>query len=52
MRVVHKEGDQRPGGGFFDLAEKLGRDISDRDLFWIEEFGHVVAAAGHKTTKR
>jgi hypothetical protein len=43
--VVHKDGDQRPGGGFFDLAKKLGRETSDRDRCWIEEFDLVVSAA-------
>ena len=27
--VVHKEGDMRPGPGFFELAQSLGRDTSD-----------------------
>ena len=29
--VVHKEGDKRPGLGFFTPAKKLGRDTSDRE---------------------
>jgi hypothetical protein len=33
--VVHKEGDQRPGDGFFGLAEELGYAVGDRDEFWI-----------------
>lgn len=39
--VVHKEGDKRPGPGFFRLAKKLGRDTSDRDIFWVDEFNKV-----------
>lgn len=39
--VVHKSGDQRPGGGFFALAERLQRDTSDRDRLWVEEFRKV-----------
>ena len=35
--VVHKDGDGRPGPGFFNLAQELGRDISDQVRFWIEE---------------
>jgi len=27
----------RPGGGFFDLASRLGLDVSDRDAFWLEQ---------------
>ena len=42
--VVHKTGEQKPGGGFFTLAEKLGRDITDRDKVWIEEVIKVRAA--------
>lgn len=39
--VVHKEGDKRPGPGFFKLAKKLGRDTSDRDKCWVDEFNRV-----------
>lgn len=39
--VVHKEGDKRPGPGFFTLAKKLGRDISDREKCWVNEFIRV-----------
>lgn len=45
--VVHKTGDQMPGNGFFDLAAKLGRDTSNREKLWIEEFSKVCAAWGH-----
>ena len=33
--VVHKDGDQRPGDGFFNWAEELGYIVADRDRFWI-----------------
>ena len=39
--VVHKDGDMMPGSGFFKLAKKLGRDISDKEKCWIEEFNRV-----------
>ncbi|HWT03244.1 MAG TPA: hypothetical protein VN256_23530 [Pyrinomonadaceae bacterium] len=39
--VVHKEGDMMPGPGFFKLAKQLGRDTSDREKCWIEEFNRV-----------
>lgn len=26
-----------PGGGFFELSEKLGRRVDDRLAFWVEE---------------
>ena len=42
--VVHKEGDRQPGPGFFDLAQRLGRDTSDITACWIEEFKKVCAA--------
>ena len=35
--VVHKTGDMKPGPGFFELAESLGRDVSDTDRCWVEE---------------
>lgn len=39
--VVHRDGDMRPGEGFFKYASKLGRNISDRDSMWIAELRHV-----------
>jgi hypothetical protein len=42
--VVRKNGDQRPGRGFFELAERLGYDISDPEKFWIEEVNKVFAS--------
>jgi hypothetical protein len=30
-----------PGGGFFELAEKLGRRADDRLAFWVEEIKRV-----------
>src|SRR5205814_10316209 len=28
--VVHQEGDMEPGSGFYECAESLGSDVSDR----------------------
>ena len=42
--VVHKHGDYQPGPGFFDLAKRLGYDVSDIQKFWIEEVKRVFAA--------
>jgi hypothetical protein len=42
--VVHKHGDQRPGPGFFDLANRLGRNTDDIDKCWIEEVSRVFSA--------
>ena len=39
--VVHKTGDMKPGPGFFELAQGLGRDITDTDLCWVEESRRV-----------
>ena len=39
--VVHKSGDMFPGPGFFELAEKLGRDVSDELKCWVNEFNRV-----------
>lgn len=41
--VVRKDYGQ-PGEGFFDLAQKLGRDISNKHEFWTEEVKRVYAA--------
>lgn len=46
--VVHKSGDMAPGPGFYDLAKRLGRDITDRDRCWTEELQRVF---GHWTTR-
>lgn len=35
--VVHKTGDQMPGKGFYELAQYLGLDTSDKDALWISE---------------
>lgn len=41
--VVHKT-DFQPGNGFFDgLAEKHGRDVSDRERCWSQEVKTVFA---------
>src|ERR671913_278819 len=42
--VVRKNGDQRPGGGFFELAKRLGFDISAREKFWLEQLNKVFAS--------
>ena len=39
--VVHAKGDTLPGAGFFKLARKLGRDVSDKRAFCMEELGRV-----------
>jgi len=40
--VVHKDGDGRPGRGFWDMAKKLGRDTRDKERFWAEEVTLVL----------
>lgn len=35
--VIHKEGDRMPGGGFYDCAERLGLDVSDKIKLWAEQ---------------
>ena len=42
--VVRKNGDQKPGGGFFELAERLGYVVSDPEKFWIEQVNKVFAS--------
>jgi len=41
--VVHREGDRRPGDGFFTLAEELGYAVSDHNEFWIMMLTKVYA---------
>jgi hypothetical protein len=40
--VVHKD-DGKPGPGFFDLAQSLGRDVKDRERCWSEEVKTVLS---------
>jgi hypothetical protein len=42
--VVHKTDDYLPGKGFFKLAARLGRDPSDKAIFYSEELLRVHAA--------
>jgi hypothetical protein len=35
--VVHKGDDQLPGHGFFELAERLGRETRDKVACWVNE---------------
>jgi len=49
--VVHKQGDQRPGKGFFEYAEKLGRLVraasdDEKDALWVRELGLVQRSYG------
>ncbi len=39
--VVHKHGDQEPGKGFYELAESLGKDTTNKLKFWSDEFKKV-----------
>jgi hypothetical protein len=41
--VVHKDGDQQPGKGFYECAVGLGRDVADRERMWIDELNRVYA---------
>ena len=41
--VVHKDGDMEPGNGFYECAESLGFDVSDRMAFWVSELHKVHA---------
>lgn len=41
--VIHKLGDQEPGKGFYELAEELGYEVTDRTMFWINELKGVFA---------
>jgi hypothetical protein len=39
--VVHRHGDMQPGPGFFELAESLGKDVTDVLACWIREVHKV-----------
>ena len=41
--VVHKNGDMKPGPGFFELAKRLGHNTSAIDKCWIEQINKVFA---------
>ena len=42
--VVHKAGDMEPGVGFYELAERLGKNRRDKLSVWVNEL-HAVHAA-------
>ena len=50
--VVHKEGDKRPGKGFFELAKKLGYDTSDKELLWVQQLSKVYGYWGTSNRSR
>jgi hypothetical protein len=50
--VVHKQGEQRPGAGFFKLARELGYDTSDEEKFFIAELDRVKSANNSRGTNR
>ena len=39
--VVHKVGDMEPGNGFYECAEALGLDTSDRVACWVSQLHEV-----------
>ena len=41
--VVHKNGDKRPGKGFYKMAEKIRGPLKDKKEFWIKETKHIYA---------
>jgi hypothetical protein len=41
--VVYRSGDRQPGPGFFDLAQRLGKDTPDILSCWITELKLVYA---------
>jgi len=42
--VVVSKRDGLPGYGFFHLGRRLGRQIPDRNIFWLWEFDAVCAS--------
>ncbi len=43
--VVYKDGEGQPGPGFYDLAQRLGRDTSDKMRFWVDEVSRLFEEA-------
>lgn len=43
--IVHKYGDGQPGPGFYDLAERLGRNTGDKVRCWVEEVTRLFEEA-------
>ena len=39
--VVHKSGDMIAGKGFYELAKKMGKKVSEVDRFWLQQFNRV-----------
>ena len=39
--VVHGKGDTLTGAGFFRLARRLGKDVSDKTTCWVEELSRI-----------
>jgi hypothetical protein len=51
--VVHKNGDMRPGPGFFVLGQHLGYATNDLLKFWVDELNKVHGVwSGGKPSKR
>lgn len=48
--VIHKDGDLRPGPGFFSLMKKLGRDVKDPDVAWIAELNRILDRYGRRAS--
>jgi hypothetical protein len=42
--VVHRDGDMKPGSGFYELAEELGLDTSDITACWVHQLHRVHRA--------
>ena len=41
--LVVRQEDGMPGAGFFDLAQKMGRDVRDKERCWSDEAGLVLS---------
>ena len=48
--VVHKYGDMEPGLGFFEQAEWLGVDVSDRTACWVDQLHKAHDAWSNRKT--
>ena len=47
--VAHGKGNTLPGAGFFRLARRLGKDVSDKTTCWVEELRRVHGYWGRAT---
>jgi hypothetical protein len=49
--VTHKDGDQEPGRGFYDMARSLGYRFSEPYVFWAQQVQEVWKLYGPQSSR-